>query len=81
MSIVLHWHQNNVKDHPNWNTATVQSTSQSLHAGAADAYCVTVFYKVSPKGIFCSQMMAEGFGPPQLPVSLPKGNNQFLLHL
>jgi len=41
MPIVLHGHQNNEKDHPNLNIAMVQSTSQSLRAGAADEYCVT----------------------------------------
>lgn len=81
MSIVLHWHQNNVTDHLNLNTATVQSTSQSLCVGAADGYCATVFNEVSPKGIFCSQMTAESSSPPQLPVSLPKGKNQCLSHL
>lgn len=81
MSIVSQWHQNSVKDHANLNTAPVQPTSQHLSAGAADGYCVTVFYKASPKGIFCSQMMAESSAPPQLPVSLPRGKNQCLSHL
>lgn len=78
MSTVLHWHQINVKVHPNASTTTVQTMSQSLCAEAADGFCVTVYYKVSPKGVFCSQMIVESSGPPQCPVYFLKGTNQCL---
>lgn len=52
--------------------------SQSLCAEAADGFCVTVYYKVSPKGVFCSQMIVESSGPPQCPVYFLKGTNQCL---
>lgn len=39
---------------------------EELGAGAAGGYRVPGVYKVGPGGIFCSQMRAEGSGPPQL---------------
>lgn len=50
-----------------------------LGAGAAGGYCVPGVHRVSPEGIFCTQMRAEGSDPPQFPVTSVKSHSILII--